>query len=107
MTPLAMLTENYRIDPIMNLFADLVNAKEERHARKRRTSASPSLPACGKCSSLQLPPNTTTVHGPEVSLTSSTSKSEAPKREHDTIAPPLPIRKTRSRVSPKGCGEGR
>jgi hypothetical protein len=107
MTPLTMLTENCCINLIMNLFADLVNAEEERHARKRRTGASPSLLACGKCSSLQLPPNTATVHGPQVSLTSSTSKSEDPKREHDTIALPSPIQKTGSRVSPRGCREGR
>jgi hypothetical protein len=50
----------------MNLFANLVNTKEERHAWKRKASASPSE---------------------RVYLASSTSKSEAPKREHDTVAP--------------------
>jgi hypothetical protein len=56
---------------------------------------------------LQLPPNAAHLHGPQVSVTGSTSKSEAPKREHDTVAPPSPTQKTGSRVSPRGCREGR
>jgi hypothetical protein len=55
---------------------------------------------------LLLPPNAAHLHRPQVSLTGSTSKSEAPKREHDTIAPPSPIQRNKSGVSPRGCWEG-
>jgi hypothetical protein len=97
----------------MSLFADLDNAEGERHARKRRASASSSarerpkwlirrsLHVEGAPSATQhrQPPRTTGLPG-RFHL-----KSEAPKREHDTVAPPSPIRKTGSRVSPRECGK--
>jgi hypothetical protein len=105
-TPFAVLTENRRIDMIYHEpfcrphqhRRGMTCPKEEGKCLSKRMSktkvAHPSLLACGECSYCRPTPPT------------STSKSKAPKREHDTIAPPSPIQRNKSGVSPRGCWEG-